>query len=28
VHEENILITDSGAEMLSKRASAELPLIT
>jgi Xaa-Pro aminopeptidase len=28
VHEENILITESGAEMLSKRAPAELPLIT
>jgi len=28
VHEENILITESGAEMLSKRASAELPVIT
>ena len=28
VHEENILITESGAEMLSKRAPAELPVIT
>ena len=28
VHEENILITDSGATLLSKRAEAELPLIT
>ena len=28
VHEENILITDSGAIMLSKRAEAELPIIT
>jgi len=28
VHEENILITDSGAELLSKRAAAELPFIT
>ena len=28
VHEENILITDSGAELLSKRAPAELPVIT
>ena len=28
VHEENILITDSGAELLSKRASDELPVIT
>lgn len=28
VHEENILITDSGATMLSKRAAAELPVIT
>jgi Xaa-Pro dipeptidase len=28
VHEENILITDSGAELLSKRAAAELPVIT
>ena len=27
VHEENILITDSGADLLSKRASAELPVI-
>ena len=27
VHEENILITDSGAELLSKRAAAELPII-
>lgn len=27
VHEENILITDSGAIMLSKRAAAELPII-
>ena len=27
VHEENILITDSGAIMLSKRAAAELPVI-
>ncbi len=26
VHEENILITDSGAELLSKRAAPELPL--
>ena len=28
VHEENILITDSGAIMLSKRAAAELPIIS
>ncbi len=28
VHEENILITDSGATMLSKRAAAELPVIS
>lgn len=28
VHEENILITDSGAELLSKRAAPELPLIS
>lgn len=28
VHEENIVITDSGAIMLSRRASAELPIIT
>jgi len=28
VHEENIVITDSGAIMLSKRASAELPVIS
>ena len=28
VHEENILITDSGAELLSKRAAADLPVIT
>jgi Xaa-Pro dipeptidase len=27
VHEENILITDSGAIMLSKRAASELPII-
>ena len=27
VHEENILITDSGAIMLSKRAAPELPII-
>ena len=27
VHEENILITDTGAIMLSKRAAAELPII-
>ena len=27
VHEENILITDSGAILLSKRAAAELPII-
>ncbi len=27
VHEENILITESGAELLSKRALAELPII-
>ena len=27
VHEENILITDSGATLLSKRAAAELPII-
>ena len=27
VHEENILITDSGAIMLSKRAAVELPII-
>ena len=25
VHEENILITDAGAELLSKRAAPELP---
>jgi hypothetical protein len=28
VHEENIVITESGAIMLSKRAAAELPVIT
>jgi len=28
VHEENILITDSGATMLSKRAAPELPIIS
>jgi hypothetical protein len=28
VHEENILITDTGAELLSNRAAAELPIIT
>lgn len=28
VHEENILITDSGAIMLSKRAAAELPIVS
>ena len=28
VHEENILITDNGADLLSKRAAAELPVIT
>ena len=28
VHEENILITDNGAELLSKRAAAEIPVIT
>jgi len=28
VHEENILINDTGAELLSKRAAAELPIIT
>ena len=27
VHEENILITESGATLLSKRAAAELPII-
>jgi Xaa-Pro aminopeptidase len=27
VHEENIVITEDGAEMLSKRASAEIPLV-
>ncbi|MDH3634880.1 MAG: Xaa-Pro peptidase family protein [Gammaproteobacteria bacterium] len=27
VHEENILITESGAELLSKRAAAEMPII-
>jgi Xaa-Pro dipeptidase len=27
VHEENILITDSGAVMLSRRAQSELPII-
>jgi Xaa-Pro aminopeptidase len=27
VHEENIVITESGAELLSKRASAELPVV-
>ena len=27
VHEENILITDNGADLLSKRAAAELPVI-
>jgi Xaa-Pro aminopeptidase len=28
VHEENIVITESGAELLSKRAAAELPLVS
>ena len=28
VHEENIVITESGAEWISRRASAELPVIT
>jgi Xaa-Pro aminopeptidase len=28
VHEENILITESGAIMLSRRAAAELPIVT
>ena len=28
VHEENILITESGAEMLTKRAPVEMPVIT
>jgi len=28
VHEENIVITESGAEMLSKRAAAEMPVVT
>jgi Xaa-Pro aminopeptidase len=28
VHEENILITDDGAELLSKRAAGELPVVT
>jgi Xaa-Pro aminopeptidase len=27
VHEENIVITENGAELLSKRASAELPVV-
>jgi len=27
VHEENIVITENGAEMLSKRAAAEMPII-
>ena len=27
VHEENIVITDDGAEYLSKRAVAELPVV-
>ena len=27
VHEENIVITESGAELLSKRAAAEMPII-
>ena len=27
VHEENIIITESGAELLSKRAAAEMPII-
>jgi Xaa-Pro aminopeptidase len=27
VHEENIVITESGAELLSKRAAAELPIV-
>ncbi len=26
-HEENIVITENGAEMLSKRAAAEMPII-
>jgi Xaa-Pro aminopeptidase len=28
VHEENIVITEDGAEMLSKRAAAEIPVVT
>lgn len=28
VHEENIVITESGAELLSKRAAADMPVIT
>jgi Xaa-Pro aminopeptidase len=27
VHEENIVITEDGAEMLSKRAAAEIPVV-
>jgi Xaa-Pro aminopeptidase len=27
VHEENIVITESGAKLLSKRAAAELPIV-
>jgi Xaa-Pro aminopeptidase len=27
VHEENIVITENGAEMLSKRSAAEMPII-
>ena len=27
VHEENIVITENGAEMLSKRAAIEMPII-
>ena len=27
VHEENLLITEDGAEMLSRRAAAEIPVI-
>jgi len=28
VHEENIVITENGAELLSKRAAADMPVIT
>ena len=28
VHEENIVITESGAELLSKRAAADMPVVT